>query len=520
VTVVPNHAAQIAVTSQTATSIQAGGTFGLTAEVQDGYGNLVGSDNGRTVTLTASPDNAPFDGSTTATTSNGIASFSGVTVNTAAHYVISPTAAGLISGPAVLGVTPAPAVGLEVAAPTSVTAGTAFDAAVSVVDTYGNVVTTDSTTQVNLNANQASTGLPASGTVTNGSISFTNVTLKTATATTLSATSGNTALTGSASVAVVAGAPATTQILSLLDQGSAPRLPHPVVGQPFDTTVGFFDSQGNPAVASGATVTLTKTVGTGSLSGTTSAIVPVGATQVTIVGSVYSVLENNVTFTATTTGLVPNPTAATITVDVAGQAATVTTSPGVATTLNSVDPYTGQPCVLSATQGVCSQYILPRGGTNNIYLFQTECAGSADTVGVVCRTGGGLTAQLVNALGPLLDAQGNAIYTRAKPATLVVSCYKTLCPHPDRESAGEKWSLTELKEDVKAIPTQMSVDLTGVPGAPASFTGVATICAKTGVVDAGKYFCIDPVLSKRDANGNFIQYLLFVGDPKAILKGT
>jgi hypothetical protein len=280
--------------------------------------------------------------------------------------------------------------------------------------------------------------------------------------------------------------------------------------------VGFLDSQGNPAVASGAQVTLATTSGSVALGGVTSATVPNGATQVTIIGSTYSALENNVVFTASATGLTPTPTPASILTDVAGQAATILTSPGTPASLNSVDPFSGQPCVLSATQGTCSQYILPRGGSSSIYLFQTVCAGSVDTTGITCKTNGGLTAQLVNAIGQLLDAQGNALYTNAHPATLVVSCYKTLCPHPDKESAGETWSVRELKEDVKANPLRVTVDLQGVPNAPATFTGDATVCAKPGIVDAGKYFCLDRKLSKRDGAGNYIQYLLFVGDPKAI----
>ncbi len=175
--------------------------------------------------------------------------------------------------------------------------------------------------------------------------------------------------------------------------------------------------------------------------------------------------------------------------------------------------------MLSATQGTCSKYILPNGGSSNIYLYQTDCLNSVDTPGIPCRIKAGLTGQLVNAIGPLLDNQNNALYTRTKPATLVVGCYSALCPHTDKEAPREKWSLFELQEDVKANPLHVWVDLTGVPNAPATFAGDATICAKSGIVDAGKYFCIDPTLSKRDAAGNYVPYLLFIGDPKANIKG-
>jgi hypothetical protein len=512
VTVQHNDPAKLVLTTAPPASITAGGSFGLAATVYDGYGNKISDDNGRTVTMSALPGNAPFPVS--ATTVNGVATFSNVVVNAAANYVLNIGDGALLSAPAMLDVTPAPAVGLKVVAPASVTAGSTFMATASVVDTFNNVVTSYPDTNVTLTALPTSNGLPATATTSSGVANFSGVALKTAASTTLSATTG--ALNGSTSLTVNAGAPASLTIVSLLDEGSLPRLPHPVVGQGFDTTVGFLDSQGNPADASGAVVTLTKTTGSVALTGVTSATVPTGATQVTIIGSTYLALENNVVFTASAAGLTPTPTPATIMTDVAGQAATILTTPGTPANLNSVDPFSDQPCVLSATQGTCSQYILPNGGTSSVYLYQTVCAGSVDTTGITCKTNGVLTAQLVNAIGQLLDGQGHALYTNAHPATLVVSCYKTLCTHPDKESAGEKWSLTELKEDAKANPLRVTVDLQGVPNAPATFTGDATICSKSGVVNAGKYFCLDPTLSKRDASGNYIQYLLFVGDPRAI----
>ena len=512
VTVDHNDAATLVVTTAPTPTITAGDTFGLTATVYDGYGNKIGEDAGRPVTLSALPTNAAFP--VTAHTSGGVVTFSGIQVNTAANYLLTVSSDGLRSAPASIDVTAAPAVGLRVLAPGSVTAGSTFTATASVIDGYGNVVGTDNGTTVSLVSYPTANGLPTSAVTTNGVATFSGVALSTATSTTLSATTG--ALTGTTSVSVTAGAPASLTILSLLDQGSVPRLNHPVVNQPFDTTVGFLDSQGNPADASGATVTLTRTTGTGVLGGTTSAIVPSGASQVAIVGSTYSVLENGVVLTASATGLAPTPTPASLKTDVAGQAATTLTAPGTSTTLNSLDPYLGTPCVLSATQGTCSQYILPNGGTSAVFLYQTVCANSTDTPGLTCKTSGSLIAQLVYALGQLQDTTGHPLYSATHPATLVVGCYKTLCVHPDKEGATEKWTATELAEDVKANPLRVTVSLDGIPGAPATFTGDATVCSKPGVVNAGKYFCLDPKLTKRDANGNYIQYLLFYGDPKAI----
>ena len=53
-----------------------------------------------------------------------------------------------------------------------------------------------------------------------------------------------------------------------------------------------------------------------------------------------------------------------------------------------------------------------------------------------------------------------------------------------------------------------------IPGSVVPITGDATICAKSGVVDAGLFFCLDRN-SGRDGKGNYVQYLRFFGDPLA-----
>jgi hypothetical protein len=289
------------------------------------------------------------------------------------------------------------------------------------------------------------------------------------------------------------------------DEVTNPHLPRPVVGKPFDTTVQFQDAFGNPApVGAGVTLTLSRTTGTGTLGGTLTAQGN-GTATATIVGSTYSVIENGVGLRVSATGA--NLTPGDVTVEVAGQTASGTATPGVAFSLNSLDPVSGTPCTLSAATPTCSKLNLPKGGSGSIFLYQGSCVND-DTVGTVaCKNNTSSTAQLVHGDGNLEDANGNPLYTRAHPALLTISCLKTLCTHPDGDAySGYTNNLHELREDVAANPLVITVEN------PTLFTADATICAVGGVIDSGKQFCIDPVKSGRDSKGNYIQVVDFLDD--------
>ena len=102
----------------------------------------------------------------------------------------------------------------------------------------------------------------------------------------------------------------------------------------------------------------------------------------------------------------------------------------------------------------------------------------------------------------------------------MVSCYLTLCPHPDKESPGgpNESARAELQEDVNAYPltVQVTNPTTGVVE-----SGVATICQRTGVVDSGKYCCIDPTGSgsftagNGKTAGNYVQVVDYYYDVRA-----
>ncbi len=494
-------------------SATAGDTVPVTLTALDPYGN-VDTAYGSAVTFSCVGAGSAGSCAAPTTFSAGQADSSAV-LTVAGSDSITATSGALSSSLAVT-VAHAPAVALSLtdAPPASLVAGTTFGLTVSVVDGFNNVVTDAPSVPVTVTAGVAP--FPVVAPTVGGVATFSGISVSKAGGYTLTAASPGLSDTG-APLTVIPGGASQVVVTGILDQGSVPRLNHPVVGQPFDTSVTFEDAQGNvTAVSSAVTLTLSKVTGTGALSGTTTVNVPAGATTATILGSFYSVLENSVTFAVGAPGL----TAGTILTDIAGQAVTAQATPGQALpTLVSVDPITGAPCVLSATQATCSQFQLTNGASSTVpvYLFQTLCSNSSVDPGISCKASGSLQAQLVHATATLEDANGNPLYSAAHPATLIVSCYVKVCPSAVKSNYGYSNNRTTLTKDVAANPLSVTVYVpSAVPGGPATpVTGDATICAKTGVVDAGKYFCIDPCPSGRDAQGNYIQVLRFFDDPLA-----
>lgn len=88
---------QLVVTTQPPASLAAGTPFGLTIDAEDSSGNIETSFNG---TVTVAPGNNPggatLGGTLTVTASNGVATFSGLTITTAAAgYTLVATSSGL-----------------------------------------------------------------------------------------------------------------------------------------------------------------------------------------------------------------------------------------------------------------------------------------------------------------------------------------------------------------------------------------------------------------------------------------
>jgi hypothetical protein len=135
-----------------------------------------------------------------------------------------------------------------VAATSTPTAGTAFNVTVTAMDSSNKVVTSY-TGPVRLSSSDGNAALPASGTLLNGTGSF-SVTLKTASSETITATdAANTALTGASGTLNVNAGMATR--FSLSGRNSA------LLGAAYSVTVDALDTFGNVATAYAGTVHFT-----------------------------------------------------------------------------------------------------------------------------------------------------------------------------------------------------------------------------------------------------------------------
>ena len=139
-------------------------------------------------------------------------------------------------------------------------------------------------------------GTSTATTDANGVATFGNLSVGgTVGARTLRFTSGVLTSTVSNGFDITAG-PAAKVVVSTIGQQTA--------SAPFNVTVTLADAYGNTTPNGGASgvITLSRSSGTGTLGGTTSATMAVGATAVTISGVTYSKAETGVSLTATGSG--------------------------------------------------------------------------------------------------------------------------------------------------------------------------------------------------------------------------
>ena len=181
---------ELAVTQQPPANVTAGSAFGLTVNAEDSSGNLFSCFNGTvTVTLADPVANetlwgATLGGTLSVTASNGVATFSDLSLTRAAYgCTLVFSADGLGEGVAnAITVTPAAPsqVAITQQQPASVTADTGFGLQASIEDAYGNVVPSDDdTVNVTLanNPDGATLGGTTSVTASQGVAAFTGLTL-------------------------------------------------------------------------------------------------------------------------------------------------------------------------------------------------------------------------------------------------------------------------------------------------------------------------------------------------------
>ena len=144
ISVSPGAATQLVINTEPPASVTAGVGFGLTATAEDVDGNTAISFGGNvTVSLAANPGGSALGGLLTAAAANGVATFTGLSLNKAASgYLLSASSFSLTSTTSTaVSVSPGSATQLAFQTlPSSITAGTGFNITAAAEDAYGNVV--------------------------------------------------------------------------------------------------------------------------------------------------------------------------------------------------------------------------------------------------------------------------------------------------------------------------------------------------------------------------------------------
>ena len=196
----PSPATQLVVTTPPA-SVTANAPFGLTVTAENQYGYVDTTYTGPvTLALSGGTSGAVLGGTVTGNAANGVAIFTGLTINTAGTgYTLTASSSTLTSATiSVINVTPAPVTATKLVdttqPPASVTANAPFGLTVTAEDGSGNIATTY-TGPMTLVLSGGTSGAVLGGTVTgtavNGVAIFTGLTINTAgTGYTLTASSG------------------------------------------------------------------------------------------------------------------------------------------------------------------------------------------------------------------------------------------------------------------------------------------------------------------------------------------
>ena len=187
----------LAFTTQPPASVAAGSGFGVVAQLQDQFNNVLSGDSGTTVTLAlgANPGGDSYGGAST-TDSAGVATFNGIVlVKAASGYTLVATAGGKTGTSTAFDVTAAAFDHLVVSMqpPATAVAGVSFNVAAQLRDQFDNVLSNDNTSSVSvaLSANPGGDSYAGgSGTASAGTATFSVTLTKPASGYQLGFTSG------------------------------------------------------------------------------------------------------------------------------------------------------------------------------------------------------------------------------------------------------------------------------------------------------------------------------------------
>ena len=309
----PAGVTQLAVTTQPASTVTAAAPFGFAVRAEDANGNLVPSFDGTvTVSLGTNPGGATVLGGTLTTTAvNGVATFSGLTLNTAGSgYTLEVSSTGFTTVPtSPFSVTAAPVAQLMVTTepPASVAPGSAFTIAISAEDAEGNVNTSfTGNVTIAIATNAGGMGAALGGTLTvpavGGVATFFPLNLNTpADGYTLQATSGS--LITATSSAINVNAAAATQLVVTAEPPSTV-----IAGNPFGLVVTAEDGLGNVDQTFSGVVSLSLAGGpAGETAGGTLTATAVDGVA-TFFPVTLSTVGNGSTLNVTSNGLAPTTT--------------------------------------------------------------------------------------------------------------------------------------------------------------------------------------------------------------------
>jgi len=166
ITISHGAAAKVAFTSQPPASTASGASFGTVVTVQDAAGNTVTGNTSQVSVALTSANGATLNGTKSVAASNGVTTFSGLSVAKAGSYSLTATDGALIAATSnAFTIAPGAAASIVFTTqPINALAGVAFGVAVSIEDPVGNIVTNDGTTQITLATNVC--GSPVLGVVT------------------------------------------------------------------------------------------------------------------------------------------------------------------------------------------------------------------------------------------------------------------------------------------------------------------------------------------------------------------
>jgi len=242
--VVPGATSKFVVTAP-ATSA-AGSAFTVTVTAEDAFNNVTPGYSGFVHFTSSDPHPATLPTNTTLTSgtktfTNGVVLFTAPSDSVTVNDTVTTT----ITGTKTVTVTPLAATHLNVTAPPTVTAGTAFTATVTAQDTYNNTATSYAGT-VHFTSSDAGAILPPNSTLPGGSKSFSVTVVKTPIQS-LTATDIVTAtITGTASLSVNAGVATQYVFKSLISPETA--------GSSFSFRLTALDAEGNTATGYSGTV--------------------------------------------------------------------------------------------------------------------------------------------------------------------------------------------------------------------------------------------------------------------------